>query len=369
MISNLEKKIEKKLSIIFHENNVKENIFAVGVSGGADSLALIYILNYWAKKHGKKLVALTVEHGLRKESLEEAEYVSHLMKKENIEHHILTWVGDKPKTGIEEAARHMRYNLIKEFCDKNNIKYLMIAHHKYDQAETFLMRLQRGSGVDGLSAMAEVSNLGSLEIIRPLLDVEPDCLKEYLRLKNIKWCDDKSNYDEGFLRVKIRNLLPYLNDKIGLSPDRIVSTAKVLSRTKDFLEKQVSSFIKNNVKFYDEKIAKISIMLLQKQHEEMVFRIMSQLLKDIGDKVYIPRAVDIQRIVDALLDKGKDFKNRTLGGCEIINYGGSIWIIPEIKNTAVLNKKDWEKFILDNPHYGKVKFPYKVRKFLKSIEF
>ncbi|MDR1695003.1 MAG: tRNA lysidine(34) synthetase TilS [Lactobacillaceae bacterium] len=369
-MENLETKFQKNLTKLLEQKSIKTEVFAVGVSGGADSLALVYLLIPWAKKNKKKLVVLTVEHGLRKESLDEALYVGELMKKSDVEHHILTWKGSKPKTGIEEAARLARYGLIEKYCMDNGIKYLMIAHHKFDQAETFIMRLQRGSGVDGLSAMSEVSRIGNLEVIRPLLDFEPEELKRYLKEKNISWMVDGSNYDEDFLRVRIRNLIPYLDEKIGLGVDRIAATSKVIARTKDYLEKQVKSFINNNVKFFGgKKAAKISLSLIQKQHEEMVFRILCQLIKDIADRTYIPRASDVERVVAAVTADGKAFKSRTLGGCEIINSDESLWIIPEIKDGKVLLKKDWDAFVERNPEYKKNKIPYKVRKFLKTIEF
>lgn len=364
MSKNLEKKVQDSLSSLIKKNQINDEVFAVGVSGGADSLALIYLLILWAEKNKKKLVALTVNHGLREEAKEEAEYVAKLMSKAGIEHHILNWKGSKPKTGIEEAARIARYSLIEEFCKNNNIKHLMVAHHKMDQAETFLMRLQRGSGLDGLSSMSEVSSLGSLQIIRPLLDITPNELKSYLKENNVDWREDISNYDEDFLRVKIRKLIPYLDEKIGLSADRIANTAKVLGRTKDYVEKQVQNFIKNNVKFLDKNVAKISIALLKNQHDEIIFRVVSTLLKDVAEKSYIPRAADVQRLCDAVLEEGTDLKNRTLGGCEIINYQGNLWIIPEIKNDLIVSKKEWEEFLNKNNKYRKLRLPHKVRKYI-----
>ena len=138
----------------FNEHNITESVVAVGVSGGADSLALALML----KDAGKSVVALTVNHCLRKEAQAEAEYVASLMKKHGIEHHILLWnEGAKIAKGIEEAARVARYKLMFDYCKKHKIKVLATAHHMRDQAETFLLRLQRGSGLFGLSAMLPVT--------------------------------------------------------------------------------------------------------------------------------------------------------------------------------------------------------------------
>ena len=119
--------------------------FAVAVSGGADSLALVLMMQEELAPLGKKIVALTVDHKLRGESTEEALYVGRIMKAYQIEHHILTWNGEKPKNGIEEAAREARYNLLVDWCQQKKISVLAIAHQALDQAETFFMRLQRGS--------------------------------------------------------------------------------------------------------------------------------------------------------------------------------------------------------------------------------
>ena len=167
--------------------------WAVGVSGGADSLALIFLLSDWAKQYGIELTALTVQHGLRPEAEDEAQYVAQLMQKNNIKHQILYWQGDKPTSGIENAARNARYDLMHEWCCEQGIKSLLIAHHKRDQAETFLMRLQRGSGVDGLAAMAPISKWRELFVVRPLLGVNPEDLREYLQQKDIAWVEDSSN--------------------------------------------------------------------------------------------------------------------------------------------------------------------------------
>lgn len=111
--------------------------FAVGVSGGADSLALVYLLREWALRCGKKIVALTVDHQLRPTSRQEADYVAKLMRQAGIEHHILTWEGEKPVSGIETAAREARYRLLEDWCLSNGIYTIFMAHHKRDQAETF----------------------------------------------------------------------------------------------------------------------------------------------------------------------------------------------------------------------------------------
>lgn len=111
--------------------------WAVGVSGGADSLALVFLLQEWAKEKQADFTALTVQHGLRPEAEAEAQYVARLMKAHGIKHHILYWKGEKPVSGVESAARTARYELMYDWCRQNGVGALLIAHHKRDQAETF----------------------------------------------------------------------------------------------------------------------------------------------------------------------------------------------------------------------------------------
>ena len=187
----------------FSKYPISEKTIAVGVSGGADSLALVLRLHEFQKK----VVALTVDHGLRPDSYQEAEYVASIMAKFGIEHHILIWQGEKPQTGIEEAAREARYQLMIEFCRQNDIKYLAIGHHLRDQAETFLLRLARGSGVFGLSSILPLSQRDDITIIRPQLSDSPEDLRQYLINKNIKWIEDPMNDSDEFTRVKISSYI------------------------------------------------------------------------------------------------------------------------------------------------------------------
>ena len=192
---------------------IRTNFIAVGVSGGADSLALALMLKEECANYGIKVVALTVNHKLRPSADKEADYVAKIMQKHNIEHHILIWKGEKPLTGVEEAARLARYDLLENWCFKNGIKYLATAHHLRDQAETFLMRLERGSGLEGLCSMREITTYKSIKILRPLLHTSPEFMENYLRARKINWIHDESNDNTDFLRVKMRKFLPELMQK------------------------------------------------------------------------------------------------------------------------------------------------------------
>ncbi len=231
----MEKEKQLILSIDKYKNILQNKKIVVAVSGGIDSLSLLLITNEWAKSNNSTVIGLTINHKLREEAGAEALYINNLCKKLGIEHYILTWEGEKPTTNIEAIARENRYRLIKEFCDKNNIEYVLIAHHLQDQAETFFIRLFRGSGIDGLSSMEDITNLFGINIVRPFLNVKKEDLKEYLETKNIKWVEDSSNFDEKYLRNKIRNFLNSFENKeeilkrINLAVEKINVTKKIIN--------------------------------------------------------------------------------------------------------------------------------------------
>lgn len=342
-----------------HKHNIKDKKLAAGVSGGADSLALVLQMQEELSPLGYKITALTVNHGLRPEALSEAEYVAGVMKKNGIEHHILTWNGDKPQSGIEETARIVRYNLLKNWCAENAVQALFIAHHQKDQAETFLMRLQRGSGLDGLCGMAEVIFSGDLKILRPLLNRNRAEMTDYLQVKGISWVEDPSNQSEEYLRVRVRKFLPLLEEKLGITVKRIAETMEVLARTRGYLEEQTDKFIKNNVKYWNKAGVSISINALDDLHAEMRYRVLGRLLKETGGRIYAPESEEILRLDERLFKS--DFKSCTLADCEIFSGQGKIWIIPEAKVKAVMPKKIWDEFTELHPQYKKVKIPYKMR--------
>ena len=337
------------------KHNIKEKVLAVGVSGGADSLALALMANEQLKVYGYKIIALTVNHGLRKSAAKEAEYVAQIMQKYGIEHHILVWQGEKPESGVEEAARLARYSLMKEWCDKNKVNVLLVAHHLRDQAETFLMRLQRGSGLSGLCAMREVSNFDGLKIVRPLLKVNPQVLKDYLKNKSIKWIEDESNRNTKYLRNKIREILPDFCASTGISLERIGEAATNLQSADDYIEKQIDMLFGGEIKQYGAEVFCFDYKDYLKWHDEVKFRVLARLCR----RQYIPRADSVLQLVKAL-DK-LPFAGVTLGGREIfISYAG-VWVVPEMAAKHKSTRKEWEEFVIKNPQYKKLKIPHKAR--------
>ena len=337
----------------FTKYGIENQAIAVGVSGGADSLALALRLN----EQGYKIVALTVDHGLRPEARIEAEYVASVMQKYNIEHHILTWVGTKPQTSIEEAAREARYNLLFDFCRQNNIKYLATGHHLRDQAETFLLRLARGSGVFGLSGILPVSKRQGITIIRPQLDVSPEELKQYLKDKDIKWIEDPMNDMDDFTRVKIRKFLPSLKE-IGIDENKLAQTAAILRQTREYLQKRCDEFINNYVRKFGNNVASISLANLAKCDFEIARLVLGELIRNIGGGNYSPEAESIERIIS----EKDNFKGCTLGECELEVALGRLWIIPQDKDNVLMSTTQWDEFVNNHLEFSNSGLPYKVRR-------
>ncbi|HRD78871.1 MAG TPA: tRNA lysidine(34) synthetase TilS, partial [Hyphomicrobiaceae bacterium] len=193
---------------------------ALAVSGGSDSMALLLLAAEWTRSRGAAgevapLTAITVDHGLRAESAAEAEFVAAKCASLAIPHTILRWTGPKPTTGLPEAARQARYDLIAEHLAADARAHtgrpqrrLATAHHRDDVAETFLMRLARGSGLDGLAAMAESTTWPPcggrlpgrplMTIVRPLLSVPKDHLIATLAARGCGWHEDPTNRDSSF---------------------------------------------------------------------------------------------------------------------------------------------------------------------------
>lgn len=246
---------------------------AVAVSGGADSMALAFLLAEFAKYLEIDLYAFTVDHGFRKESKKEAEFVNKTLSKMGYVHKTLTWSGAKPKTKIEETARKKRYEMMFKECKDNGIEYLATAHHKDDQIETLLMRFFKGSGVDGLCGIPSMREEQEIKIIRPLLYLSKEEIISICKLNNIKWKEDKSNKSNKFERNKIRKLCTalrdsgMLTDEILLARDRAIDESSALinitSKTFSELVKETESSLEWSKKEFFKLEKEIQIRFLQ----------------------------------------------------------------------------------------------------------
>lgn len=208
----------------------------LAVSGGSDSTALLFLAARWrdARKKGPRLIAVTVDHGLRPGAAREAAMVKRLAADVHVEHRTVRWIGRKPETGLQEAARAARYRLLAAAARREGARHILTAHTRDDQAETVLFRLARGSGLSGLAGMARTSALDHITLIRPFLDIPKARLLATLKTAKIPFIEDPSNQDPRFARTRLRQLATALARE-GLDAARLSALARRLGRAEQAL--------------------------------------------------------------------------------------------------------------------------------------
>jgi tRNA(Ile)-lysidine synthase len=221
----------------------------LAVSGGPDSTALMVLAARWRAglARGPKLVAVTVDHGLRRESAAEARAVARLARRLGVTHRVLRWRGRKPASGLQAAARAERYRLLAQAARKAKARHILTGHTRDDQAETVLFRLARGSGLSGLGGMARAAPVPAedahdLILVRPLLELPKARLIATLAREGISFAEDPSNRDPRFARPRLREALPALARE-GLSGERLAALARRLRRAEATVEMAVDAAV------------------------------------------------------------------------------------------------------------------------------
>ncbi len=304
---------------------------AVAVSGGSDSMALALLAAEWAKARGGEAVTLTVDHGLRAEAAAEAVRVSCWVSARGIRHVSLLWSGEKPGSGIQAAARDARYRLLGEYCQAEGILHLLLAHHREDQAETLLLRLGRGSGVDGLAAMAPIQPTRWGRLLRPLLDVPRQRLVATLIAAGQEWVEDPSNRDDAFARVRLRRLMPELAGE-GLTPERLAATAARLGRVRAALEQMVAEAAARWIEPHPAGFALCRPEAFTHPPEEIGLRLLARLIMAVGGGAHTPRLERLERLYADL--RAGLTGGRTLGGCRLVPAAGVVVVCREPAKVA-----------------------------------
>jgi len=320
----------KKISKIYKEFSssikVKENL-AVAVSGGPDSLALAYLTKCYSLKNKIKVKYYIVNHKLRKESSSEARIVKKFLTKIDIQSTILNWNGKKPSKNIQAAARDKRYSLLASECKKNNIKNLLLGHHLNDLFENFLIRIVRGSGLNGLISFSKNAEYRdkSLNIIRPLLNIEKKDLQTISNEVFNFFIKDPSNINEDYKRTRIRNLLHSL-EKEGLDTKKLKLTIDNLKDADKSIKFYVNRNLEKNSIFLKKNIYILDNNFFDQSHE-IIFRSLTKIIQKIGKKYYPARGKSINELIKRI-DK-KSFTKVTLGGCFIERANKTILISHE----------------------------------------
>lgn len=250
---------------------------AVAVSGGGDSLALLHMLAHDGPVH-----VVTVDHGLR-DVADEIALVGTAAAALGYPHSVLRWTWDE-RGNLQAAARQGRREVIAAWAAEHGIQQVALGHTQDDQAETVLMRLARGSGVDGLAGMAAVDRSHGLWWIRPLLGCTRESLREVLRQRGQTWADDPSNDDLRFDRVKARQMAAQLAD-LGLTPERLVQTADHMAAARRSLNAAAARFARDHVRQQDGDIWFPPMTLDTDTHR----RVLAKAIGWIGGATYRPR--------------------------------------------------------------------------------
>lgn len=298
----------------------------VAVSGGADSLALALLAADWARERGGEVLALTVDHRLRSESAAEAARVGEWLARAGIAHRVLAWEGAKPGSDLQAAARAARYRLLGEACAAEGILHLALAHHQGDQAETLLLRLGRGSGLEGLAAMAPERPTPWGRLVRPLLPMPRTRLEATLRQRGQDWISDPSNRNDAFARVRLRRLAGDLAAE-GLTAGRLAATAGRLARAQVAIESMVAEAASRHVALDPAGYARLRPAALAGLPDEVGLRLLARLLLAVGGEAYTPRLERLERL-HASLVSGLETA-RTLAGCRVVPLGDAVVVCRE----------------------------------------
>lgn len=310
------KNIIHNLEEVFKNFSNKKQI-AVAVSGGCDSLALTIALNEYCLENNIKLFAVTIDHLMRENSSKEAKKLNQILKKLNISHKIFALnKNNLPTKNIEANLRQMRYEILFDFCKKNQIELLFLGHHLNDIAENFLIRLFRGSGLDGLSVVNKISKINDIFLIRPFLEIPKDDLKQYLIDKNIEWFEDETNEDEKFLRNKIRKFLDNLeNDDFdkNIIAKRILMASSEIENARNIIDDLIKNSKQKILQKHNNYIL-LNKNLLKNLNQSMALKILSGVLMELSSKNYKPRKEKLLRFYEYLCVDGK-IKKREFYQC------------------------------------------------------
>ena len=322
-----DKKIIKTFREFSSSLSINENL-AVAVSGGPDSLALAFLAKCYSLKNKGIVKYFIVNHKLRKESSLEAKKIKDTLKMINIDCKILLWNGKKPSKNIQATARDKRYSLLAKECEKSGIKNLLLGHHIDDLFENFLIRLVRGSGLNGLISFNKKTKYQNqkINIIRPLLDVEKKDLIYIAKKIFDFFIEDPSNTNEEFKRTRIRNLLQSL-EKEGLDKKKLILTINNLKDSDRSIKFYLDRNLDENTIFLRKKNTYVLNNNFFSQSHEVIFRSLTKIIQKLGKKYYPVRGKSINDLIKGI--NTKSFSKVTLGGCFIDRVNETILISRE----------------------------------------
>ena len=308
----------------------------VAVSGGSDSVGLLTLLNEWRLDGGPELRAVTVDHGLRPEAAKEARAVARLCDGWHIPHTTLEWQGWSGTGNLPDAARRARYGMMAAWATKAGVPAIAVAHTADDQAETFLMRLARSSGLDGLSAMAPRWQQGGVTFLRPVLGVTRGELRSLLRARGVGWFDDPTNADPAYERVRARQVLQALAP-LGIEAETLGDVARNLADARRYIEAQVALAAQAVARIEAGDVL-IDRSKLSELDPEIARRLLQRAILWISGAEYPPRGPALKRVMRGI-DAGD---SATLHGCRFLIRADTLRITREAQAVAGLTARPGE---------------------------
>lgn len=293
----------------------------LALSGGGDSMAMAALAAHWAGTLGVTLHACSVDHGLRPEAADEVELARRFCVDAGISHSVERWDHGRIDGNLQHAARQARYDLLERWAGRNGITHVALGHTQDDQAETLLLRLARGSGVDGLSAMRPARVSHGVTWLRPMLWIGRAELRAFLVTRGIEWADDPSNDDPRFDRIKTRQMMPKLG-QLGLTRARIVETAQHMTRARDALNHLAARAADEVVISLEAGTVAFDAAALRSLPDDTITRLVAHALSFVSRAPYRPRYDTLIRALDA--------PKSTLHGCVMQQGAGRVLISREL---------------------------------------
>ena len=313
-IKNIEKnfKFEKNPSV------------AVSVSGGPDSIALLFLIKEWTHYVNGHLISLIVDHNLRYGSSNEALMVSNYLKKKNIDTKILSIKKINILNKSMKEARLNRYNLITDYCKKNNILHLFVGHTKDDNIETFLNRKISGSNFEGLISMKKISLINHVCIIRPLLEYSKKDIINFNKKNKYDFIEDPSNINLNYTRPVIRKFLKDINEnkrrKIHLDFTKIQKNSKLYNQ-------MISEILINCVLMANKEFIKIDYDKFKKIHYLILTTIIKRIFNYFFSKNVFIKSEKVHILISQLnSDNFRTFNLKSL-------------FVKKVNNCLIFSKK------------------------------
>ncbi len=316
-------------------------VVAAAVSGGPDSIALLLLLDDWARRHGGSVLALTVDHGLRAESAQEARQVGAWAAARGIAHETLHWTGEKPGAGIQAAARRARYGLLSDACAKRGILHLAVAHHADDQAETVVFRNDRGSGPEGLAGMAAARSLGGVRLIRPLLGWPKYSLIATCAAFGQNYFEDPSNRSDRFARTALRA-------RLAGDPGRraaALAGAGAAAAGRRARGTALNLLLGRIAEIRPDGIILLDFAGWRSAETGLRLAVLAAALRTGGGGAFAPDPDAVQRLDDAL--RAENFAGHSLGGCVVRRWRDRVLVCREPKRAAppvALTAGEWRQW-------------------------